>query len=129
CLAALLIMNTNSAGILSRFSSATRRLRRTGLTVAATLAGLAVSAVPTFAQSHAGGEASLILPNLSDVSFFGGSVNGHNLLLAGLVVCMLGLLFGLAIYMNLKKLPVHRAMREISELIYETCKTYLITQG
>src|SRR4029450_2894184 len=61
--------------------------------------------------------------------FFGGSVNGHNLLLAGLVVCMLGLLFGLGIYMNLKKLPVHRAMREISELIYETCKTYLITQG
>jgi K(+)-stimulated pyrophosphate-energized sodium pump len=47
----------------------------------------------------------------------------------GIVVCMLGLLFGLAMYMNLKKLPVHQAMREISELIYETCKTYLITQG
>ncbi|MEP6570830.1 MAG: sodium/proton-translocating pyrophosphatase, partial [Acidobacteriota bacterium] len=93
------------------------------------LAGLAVSASPTFGQSHAGGEASLILPDLADVTFFGGSVNGHNLLLVGLVVCMLGLLFGLGIYMNLKKLPVHRAMREISELIYETCKTYLITQG
>jgi len=47
----------------------------------------------------------------------------------GIGICILGLLFGLAIYMNLKKLPVHRAMREISELIYETCKTYLITQG
>jgi K(+)-stimulated pyrophosphate-energized sodium pump len=138
CLAALLIRkkNNNNMGIghlspdsLSSFDVRARRLRRTGLTFAAAVAGLAVSASPTFAQSHAGGEASLILPNLSDVSFFGGSVNGHNLLLAGLVVCMLGLLFGLAIYMNLKKLPVHRAMREISELIYETCKTYLITQG
>ncbi|HEY0430509.1 MAG TPA: sodium/proton-translocating pyrophosphatase, partial [Pyrinomonadaceae bacterium] len=132
CLAALsisLLKNTPSAGILSRFSAQTRRIRRVALTAGAALAGLAVSATPTFAQSHAGGEANLILPNLSDVSFFGGSVNGHNLLLAGLVVCMLGLLFGLAIYMNLKKLPVHRAMREISELIYETCKTYLVTQG
>lgn len=132
CLVALLLKrNTNNnagTGILSLVSARTRRIRRTGLTFATALAGLAVSAAPTFAQSHAGGEANLILPNLSDVTFFGG-INGHNLLLVGLLVCMLGLLFGLAIYMNLKKLPVHRAMREISELIYETCKTYLITQG
>ncbi|MGH9905114.1 MAG: sodium-translocating pyrophosphatase, partial [Pyrinomonadaceae bacterium] len=87
----------------------------------------AAGAAPVLGQSH-GGEANLILPDLSEVTFFGG-VDGHNLLLGGIVVCMLGLLFGLAIYMNLKKLPVHRAMREISELIYETCKTYLITQG
>ncbi|MGI9164801.1 MAG: sodium-translocating pyrophosphatase [Pyrinomonadaceae bacterium] len=92
------------------------------------LVGVAGYASPAFAQSHGGGEANLILPDLSDVTFFGG-IDGHNLLLAGIVVCMLGLLFGLAMYMNLKKLPVHRAMREISELIYETCKTYLITQG
>ena len=98
------------------------------LTVVAMLAGLAGYASPAFAQSHGGGEANLILPDLSSVTFFGG-IDGHNLLLAGIVVCMLGLLFGLAMYMNLKKLPVHRAMREISELIYETCKTYLITQG
>ncbi len=132
CLAALLIrkktINNAGSGILSLLGARMRRIRRTGLTFAATLAGLAVSASPTFAQSDSGGEASLILPDLSDVTFFGG-INGHNLLLVGLVVCMLGLLFGLAIYMNLKKLPVHRAMREISELIYETCKTYLITQG
>ena len=56
-------------------------------------------------------------------------VDGHTLLLFGLVICVLGLLFGLAIYTHLKKLPVHKAMLEISELIYETCKTYLITQG
>jgi K(+)-stimulated pyrophosphate-energized sodium pump len=133
CLAALLFKKTTNrnavAGIVSPSSARTRRLRRTVLSFAATLASLAFSASPTFAQAHAGGEASLILPNLSDVTFFGGSVNGHNLLLAGLIVCMLGLGFGLAMYMNLKKLPVHRAMREISELIYETCKTYLVTQG
>ena len=56
-------------------------------------------------------------------------VSGPTLLMAGLVICALGLLFGLVIYGQLKNLPVHEAMREISELIYETCKTYLITQG
>jgi K(+)-stimulated pyrophosphate-energized sodium pump len=77
--------------------------------------------------SEPAGEASLKLPDLSSVDFLG--MNGHALLLVGLIFCVLGLLFGLGIYMNLKNLPVHRAMREISELIYETCKTYLITQG
>src|SRR5947209_16986312 len=80
-----------------------------------------------FGQAREGGEAALKLPDLSDVTFLG--VDGHKLLLIGIVFCFLGLLFGLAIYIQLKNLPVHRAMREISELIYETCKTYLITQG
>ena len=84
-------------------------------------------ALPTYAQRE-GGEASLELPDLSSVRFFNG-MTGHNLLMIGIVVSFLGLGFGLAMYMNLKKLPVHRAMREISELIYETCKTYLVTQG
>jgi K(+)-stimulated pyrophosphate-energized sodium pump len=84
-------------------------------------------ALPTYAQRE-GGEANLELPDLSSVRFFNG-MTGHNLLMIGIVVSFLGLGFGLAIYMNLKKLPVHRAMREISELIYETCKTYLVTQG
>src|SRR3989441_3502225 len=56
-------------------------------------------------------------------------MNGRTLLLLGLVVCALGLLFGIVIFKQLRGLPVHPAMREISELIYETCKTYLITQG
>jgi K(+)-stimulated pyrophosphate-energized sodium pump len=73
------------------------------------------------------GEANLKLPDLSGVDFLG--MNGHNLLLIGLIFCVLGLLFGLGIYTKLKNLPVHRSMREISELIYETCKTYLVTQG
>ncbi len=74
-----------------------------------------------------GGEANLVLPDLSKVSFMG--MDGHNLLMIGLVFCALGLLFGLSILRKLKNMPVHRSMREISELIYETCKTYLITQG
>jgi K(+)-stimulated pyrophosphate-energized sodium pump len=73
-------------------------------------------------------EADLRLPDLGSVSFLNG-INGHNLLLGGLVVCVLGLLFGLVMYVQLKNLPVHRSMREISELIFETCKTYLINQG
>jgi len=72
-------------------------------------------------------EANLILPDLGSVQFMG--MAGNRLLMGGLVVCVLGLLFGLGMYMQLKNLPVHRSMREISELIYETCKTYLVTQG
>lgn len=75
-----------------------------------------------------GSEASLKLPNLQSVQFIFG-LDGHHLLLIGIVFCALGLLFGLAIYMQLKNMAVHRSMREISELIYETCKTYLFTQG
>jgi len=74
-----------------------------------------------------GGEANLKLPDLSQVSFLG--INGHQLLLYGIGICVLGLVFGLRIFTRLKNMPVHRSMREISELIYETCKTYLVTQG
>src|SRR6266566_720712 len=77
---------------------------------------------------EAGGEANLKLPDLSQVKFLGGT-DGHTLLLFGILFCLFGLAFGLTIYIRLKNLPVHRSMREISELIYETCKTYLTTQG
>ena len=103
-------------------------LRRPCKTVAAVL-GLGLL-LPAFAnaQEHAGGgEANLVLPDLTTVHFFG--MTGHALLMWGLLFCAAGLLFGLAIYTQLKNLPVHRSMREISELIYETCKTYLVTQG
>jgi K(+)-stimulated pyrophosphate-energized sodium pump len=98
-----------------------------------TVAALICLMLPTFAfaqSEHAGGEASLTLPDLKSVNFanFGG-LNGHALLSIGLLFCVGGLLFGLAIYVQLKNLPVHRTMLEISELIYETCKTYLVTQG
>ena len=85
------------------------------------------AAPPASAAPHAGGgEASLRIPDLAQVQFLG--VGGRPLLMFGLVVCVLGLVFGLVIYGQLKRLPVHSSMREISELIYETCKTYLITQ-
>src|SRR6266545_6925219 len=87
----------------------------------------AVTALPSTPAPSGGGEANLRIPDLGGVSFLGFS--GRGLLMSGLVVCLLGLVFGLVIYGQLKGLPVHESMREISELIYETCKTYLITQG
>ncbi len=104
--------------------------RRMALKISAVVAVLTV-AITAFAQpgSEAGGEASLKLPDLHQVSFLPWHIDGHNLLLIGILACLFGLGFGMAIYMRLKNLPVHRAMREISELIYETCKTYLVTQG
>ena len=83
---------------------------------------------PEGVPAHAGGgEASLVLPDLGQVSFLG--YNSRTLLVGGLGICVLGLLFGLVTYSRLQKLPVHRSMLEVSELIYETCKTYLVTQG
>ena len=89
--------------------------------------GLALLMGMATASPAVASEADLVLPDLTQVSFFG--MSGWSLLVGGLFVCLLGLLFGLVIYVQLKNLPVHESMREISELIYETCKTYLITQG
>ncbi|MCK6555211.1 sodium-translocating pyrophosphatase [Candidatus Binatia bacterium] len=92
------------------------------------LALLVLSARAALAQSSdAHGEMHLVLPDFSSVYFLG--MTGQTLLTLGLLVCALGFAFGLVIYRQLKNLPVHRSMREISELIYETCKTYLLTQG
>ena len=98
-------------------------------TAAATIAVLSLGATAALAQPahEVGGEASLKLPDLSQVLFLG--IDGHRLLMIGILFCIFGLGFGMVIYTHLRNLPVHRAMREISELIYETCKTYLITQG
>src|SRR5450631_3257653 len=104
----------------------TQKLTRT---VAATIAVLCFASISTLAQSahEVGGEASLKLPDLSQVLFLG--IDGHRLLMIGILFCIFGLGFGLIIYTRLRKMPVHRSMLEISELIYETCKTYLVTQG
>src|SRR5215468_6934263 len=90
----------------------------------ASLLMLAQTAQP----EHHSGEVDLIVPDLSKATFLNG-ISGPNLLLEGLVISVLGMVFGLVIYQKLKNLPVHSSMREISELIYETCKTYLQTQG
>jgi K(+)-stimulated pyrophosphate-energized sodium pump len=112
--------------------SNSRRARRRPVLLAL-VAALLWMAVPVAAQvasppAHTpGGEVNLRLPSLEQGSFFG--MNGHQFLLGGLVVCVLGLLFGLWTYLGVRKLPVHRSMSEISELIYETCKAYLVQQG
>jgi K(+)-stimulated pyrophosphate-energized sodium pump len=79
------------------------------------------------AEEPGGGEANLQLPDLTQVHFFG--LNGHTLLLWGPLACILGMVFGLFMYVHLKGLPAHRAMKEVSQLIWETSKTYLINQG
>ncbi len=74
-----------------------------------------------------GGEANLELPDLSKVKMMG--VSGDLLLMAGILVCLAGLVFGGVIYVQLKALPVHKSMLDISELIYQTCQSYLFQQG
>ncbi|MEI8010977.1 MAG: sodium-translocating pyrophosphatase [Candidatus Omnitrophota bacterium] len=86
------------------------------------LAILAVGLTPAWA-----GEADLIVPDLASVSFFG--LDGKTLLTYGILICVFGFLFGLVQFVSIMKMPVHKAMKDISELIYETCKTYLVTQG
>ena len=117
-------------------TSLTHLLRLWGVCVAVVAVLAVAAATPAVAAPQSsevpvahqgGGEASLKLPDLSLATFQG--IDGRTLLLAGLGVCVLGLLFGLLTYRGIKHLPVHVAMREISELIYETCKTYLIQQG
>jgi K(+)-stimulated pyrophosphate-energized sodium pump len=113
--------------IAAAFKVGTGAFLKHRTTTVAVLLGLLV---PTFAgaqEQSGGGEANLVLPDLSSVSFFG--ITGHNLLMIGLLFCAAGLLFGMVIFQQLKNMPVHRSMREMSELIYETCKTYLVTQG
>jgi K(+)-stimulated pyrophosphate-energized sodium pump len=90
----------------------------------AVITALTALLVPASARA---GEADLKLPNLGSVTFAGG-LDGRTLLMTGMGVCALGFAFGIGIYLKLRGLPVHKSMAEVSELIYETCKTYLITQ-
>ena len=107
-------MNTNSVG--SRHSSRLAGLLAAGLSLAS----------PGLARA---GEGDLVLPDLRQTRFLGGLISGHSLLLIGLLICAGGLAFGLVFYRQLRNLPVHRSMLEVSELIYATCKTYLLNQG
>ncbi|MBV9507017.1 MAG: sodium-translocating pyrophosphatase [Acidobacteriia bacterium] len=90
---------------------------------------LVALAAPVLAQEQGGGEANLILPDLNSAPPFLGGIAGRSLLMAGLVVSALGFLFGIMIFVRLRNMAVHSSMKEVSELIYETCKTYLGTQG
>src|ERR1700716_3049795 len=112
---------------LAGLGSLRSRFTRAGAVCAALMLLNGTVALAQSAADTAGGEAGLKLPDLSQISFLG--MDGHKLLTIGILFCIFGLIFGLVIYNRLKNLPVHRSMREVSELIYETCKTYLITQG
>jgi K(+)-stimulated pyrophosphate-energized sodium pump len=107
--------------------------RRLGASVAflvASLCGLALSLIPRLAAAappHHGGEADLILPDLSSVEVLG--MSGSALLQLGMVIAGLGLVFGVVTLLQVKALPTHKSMAEVSQIIWETCKTYLITQG
>ncbi|MFN0012447.1 MAG: sodium/proton-translocating pyrophosphatase, partial [Phycisphaerales bacterium] len=99
---------------------------------------LGLAPAPAMAADGAhkpGGEVNISMPDFKNdtvkVEFLErwGGFSGHNLLLVGILVSILGLGFGMVIYMQLKNMPVHKSMLEISELIYATCKTYLFRQG
>ncbi|MBL8260519.1 MAG: sodium-translocating pyrophosphatase [Candidatus Competibacteraceae bacterium] len=95
------------------------------------LFAIGIGSLPALAATEHVSEANLVLPDLTDaslVSFFGG-LSGWALLFYGLWICVGGLVFGGVIYGQILRLPVHRSMAEVSELIYETCKTYMLTQG
>jgi K(+)-stimulated pyrophosphate-energized sodium pump len=135
------ILVRREAKLQTRIAEARRRPRLTWLASAwscrhavvrslAAVAALVVLGAPrALAQEPeaAAGEANLKLPDFSQVQFLG--MGGQHLLMFGILFCIFGLLFGLFIYTRLRKLPVHHAMAEISQLIWETCKTYLIQQG
>ena len=112
------------------FANAWSQRCRMAKTFTASVAVTLVGAAGAFArppEAAPSGEANLKLPDLSQVQFLG--VTGHRLLTIGILFCIFGLLFGLVTYSRLKNLPVHRAMAEMSQLIWETCKTYIIQQG
>ena len=109
---------------LRRFST-----RKVGLTVALAGLMLVLTGCGPAGGGEVNGEANLKTPDLSSVSYFGGALNGRALLALGFIVCVAGLIFGLVTFLRLRNLPVHKSMREVSELIWETCKTYLQQQG
>lgn len=109
-------------------ASSRRRWLAAALGVGAALSLTACASSGAESGEIHGGEASLVLPDLSDVTTLGGA-SGTGLLLVGLLVTLLGLGFGVVVFTQMRTLPVHRSMREVSELIYATSKAYLIQQG
>src|SRR3954452_3775015 len=91
---------------------------------------LAVLSFSSLCASAFGSEADIHIPDLTAVKFAGlGGMSGHTLMMLGIVVCAIGALFGIVQYLQTKALPVHDSMAKVSNSIYETCKTYLLTQG
>jgi K(+)-stimulated pyrophosphate-energized sodium pump len=91
---------------------------------------LAATALPLVSASslHAS-EADIKIPDLSSITFLGGQLSGPTILYIGLAVCAIGVLFGWLQYVQTRNLPVHKSMGDVSQMIWETCKTYLMQQG
>ena len=92
--------------------------------IGALLLALAATASPALAS-----EADIKIPDLRSVSFLNGALSGMSVLMIGLVVCALGVAYGWMQYLQTKRLPVHKSMAAVSQIIWETCKTYLFQQG
>ena len=119
---------SNALPLQNRMKSAILRM----LLVFGLLAGVAAPALAAADKApttSGGGEMNVKLPDLNDARFLGDSIGGKDLLYSGLVVSVLGIAFGVIVCLQVRSLPVHQSMRDVSELIYETCKTYLIAQG
>jgi K(+)-stimulated pyrophosphate-energized sodium pump len=115
------------AAIVGGLTAPAAHAQTAGGAVAAAPAAVTPVAAPAPAPQEVGGEANLKVPDLSTATFLG--LPGHRLLLWGLLICAFGFVFGITLFSQIRNLPVHESMREMSELIYETCKTYLVTQG
>src|SRR5262245_1528418 len=87
-------------------------------------AALAASAAPALAS-----ESDIKIPDLKSVSFFNGALSGNAILMIGLAVCALGVIYGWMQYVQTRNLAVHKSMGDVSQIIWETCKTYLFQQG
>jgi K(+)-stimulated pyrophosphate-energized sodium pump len=105
-----------------------RRVERSARGRIAVLTAVLVGLLAWFPGLASADESRIVLPDFESVSFLFGLVDGHSILLVGMLVSLVGFVFGVRMYSEIRDLPVHRSMREISELIYETCKTYLLTQ-
>jgi K(+)-stimulated pyrophosphate-energized sodium pump len=91
--------------------------------------GAAAALAASFISSARASESDINIPDLNAVSFMGGSLSGSAVLMAGLVVCLGGMVFGWMQYLQTRNLPVHSSMSAVSNVIWETCKTYLAQQG
>jgi K(+)-stimulated pyrophosphate-energized sodium pump len=91
--------------------------------------GLICFAAASCATNAFAGDADINLPSLQDVSFFDGGLGARAILYSGLIICAIGAAFGLWQYKQTRALPVHKSMGDVSNIIWETCKTYLFQQG
>ena len=91
--------------------------------------GVLATALAAFATPAFASEADIHIPDLHSVQFLGGRLSGSNVLMIGLAVCILAMIYGWMQYVQTKNLPVHKSMANVSQIIWETCKTYLFQQG